>query len=91
MLTIKKTTQFKKDFKRILKQGYDIKELENVIRKLANQEKLEERYCDHQLNGEWQDFRECHIRPDWLLIYLVKSDELILTLTRTGSHSELNL
>ena len=91
MLTIKKTTQFKKDFKRILKQGYDIKELENVIRKLANQEKLEERYCDHQLSGEWQDFRECHIRPDWLLIYLVKSDELILTLTRTGSHSELNL
>ena len=88
MLTIKKTTQFKKDFKRILKQGYDIKELENVIRKLVNQEKLEERYCDHQLNGEWQDFRECHIRPDWLLIYLVKSDELILTLTRTGSHSE---
>ena len=91
MLTIKKTTQFKKDFKRILKQGYDIKELEEVIRKLANQEILEERYCDHQLSGEWKDFRECHIRPDWLLIYLVKSDELVLTLTRTGSHSELNL
>ena len=91
MLTIKKTTQFKKDFKRILKQGYDVKELEEVIKKLAFREELEERYCDHQLVGEWKDFRECHIRPDWLLIYLVKTDELVLTLTRTGSHSELDL
>ena len=67
MLTIKKTTQFKKDLKRILKQGYDIKELEYVIEKLANHMKLEERYYDHQLSGKLKDFRECHIKPDWLL------------------------
>ena len=91
MLTIKKTNQFKKDLKRIVKQGYDMKELEYVIEKLANQMKLEERYYDHQLTGELKDFRECHIKPDWLLMYMVKSNELILTLARTCSHSELEL
>ena len=91
MLTIKKTTQFKKDFKRVLKQGYDIKELEYVIEKLTNQIELEEQYYDHQLTGNLKDFRECHIQPDWSLMYTVKSNELILTLARTGSHSELDL
>lgn len=89
MLTIKRTTQFKRDFKRMVRQGYDTAELIEVIRKLANNEQLPEKYHDHELKGEWKGFRECHIKPDWLLIYLLNGQELILTLTRTGSHSDL--
>ena len=89
MLTIKRTTQFKKDFKRIVKQGVDIQPLIEVIDKLSKEESLDEKFCDHALKGEWNGFRECHIKPDWLLIYLVDKGELILTLSRTGSHSDL--
>ena len=80
MLTIKRTAQFKKDFRRIIKQGLDIKPLIEV---------LDEKFCDHTLKGEWKDFRKCHIKPDWLLIYLIDKGNLILTLSRTGSHSDL--
>lgn len=66
-----------------------IENLYSVIEKLANREKLEEKYKDHDLMGEYQDCRECHITPDWLLIYRVEETELILVLTRTGSHSDL--
>ena len=89
MLTIKRTTQFKRDFRRILRQGYDIAALTEVIEKLANNEPLPENYHDHELKGDWNNFRECHIKPDWLLIYRKNEQELILTLTRTGSHSDL--
>ena len=89
MLTIKRTAQFKKDFKRIVKQGFDIQPLAEVIDKLSKEEPLDEKFCDHALKGEWNGFRECHIKPDWLLIYLVDKGELILTLSRTGSHSDL--
>lgn len=89
MLTIKYQTSFKKDYKRIKKRGYNISLLEEVIDKLANQEELDKKYKDHALVGQQGGFRECHIAPDWLLIYQIKEDELVLTLTRTGTHTEL--
>ena len=89
MLTIKYETTFKRDFKRIVKRGYNIKLLENVIEMLANEQTLPEKYRDHSLIGDYADFRECHITPDWLLIYRISNAELILYLTRTGTHSDL--
>ena len=89
MLTIKYELRFRKDFKRIVKRGYNPKLLEETVDMLANGAVLPERYKDHALNGEYADCRECHIAPDWLLIYKKDNDELILYLTRTGSHSDL--
>ena len=89
MLTIKYETTFKKDFKRIVRRGYDIRLLENVIEMLANGQVLPEKYRDHSLIGDYADCRECHITPDWLLIYKISNAELILYLTRTGTHSDL--
>ena len=71
------------------KRGYQIELLTEVIKKLANGEKLAAKYRDHQLSGNFGLFRECHIQPVWLLIYEMDGDELILYLTRTGSHSDL--
>ena len=89
MLTIKYETSFRKDFKRIVKRGYNIKLLEDVIEILADGKTLPEKYKDHSLTGDYKDCRECHITPDWLLIYQIDGDELILYLTRTGTHSDL--
>lgn len=89
MLTIKYQAAFKKDYKRIVKRGYDMRLLEKVIELLANQKPLPEKNLDHQLSGDYAGCRECHITPDWLLIYEVADEELILYLTRTGSHSDL--
>lgn len=89
MLTIKYQAAFKKDYKRIVKRGYDMRLLEKVIELLANQKPLPEKNRDHQLSGDYAGCRECHITPDWLLIYEVADKELILYLTRTGSHSDL--
>ena len=89
MLTIRYETTFKKDFKRIVKRGYDIHLLEEVIELLSRGQSLPAKYRDHNLSGNYADCRECHITPDWLLIYQIKEDELILCLTRTGSHSDL--
>ena len=89
MLTIRYETTFKKDFKRIVRRGYDVRLLEKVIEILANGEPLPQKYKDHPLIGDYADCRECHITPDWLLIYKISRDELILYLTRTGSHSDL--
>ena len=89
MLTIKYQAAFKKDYKRIVKRGYDMRLLEKVIELLANQKPLPEKNRDHQLSGAYAGCRECHITPDWLLIYEVADEELILYLTRTGSHSDL--
>ena len=79
------TTRMKKDFKRILKRNYNIEEFVYVVQKLLNGLPLEEKYQDHALKNH----RELHIRPDWLLIYQIKDDVLILELTRTGTHSDL--
>lgn len=87
--TVKFTTQFKKDYKSAVKRGYGVELLDEIISKLANGEALSEKHRDHNLAGNWSGFRECHILPDWLLIYKVENDVLVLTLTRTGTHSDL--
>jgi len=80
--------QFKTDMKRIARSGrYTISDLLKVVKSLASDEPLEEKYRDHYLSGNWKNFRECHIKPDWLIIYRLEPDKLILV--RTGSHSEL--
>jgi len=89
MLTIKYHVSFKKDYKRVVKRGYDIRLLEDIIKKLANGEVLPEKNKDHSLSGDYIGCRECHITPDWLLVYEIDNGELILYLTRTGSHSDL--
>ena len=89
MLTIKYHTLFKKDFKRIKKRGYDISRLEKIVELLANEVPLPEQFKDHNLSGNYNGFRECHIAPDWLLIYQVNNNALVLVLSRTGSHSDL--
>ena len=86
---VRPTSKFQKDLKRIQKRGYDISLLTEIIKKLANGEKLPEKNRDHNLNGDYEGCRECHITPDWLLIYEIDHGELILYLTRTGSHSDL--
>lgn len=87
--TIKPTTRFQKDLKRLQKRGYDISLLTTIIKKLANGESLSEKNRDHSLSGGYSGTRECHITPDWLLIYEIVDEELILYLTRTGTHSDL--
>lgn len=87
--TVKFTAQFKKDYKIVAKRGYGIERLNEIISKLANGETLAEKHRDHNLTGNWSGFRECHVLPDWLLIYRVENDVLVLTLTRTGTHSDL--
>ena len=81
------SNQFLKDIKRMKKRGRDIKKLQTVVNKLANNETLHPKYRDHSLMGEWKPCRDCHIEPDWLLVYY--SDSNILRLERTGSHSDL--
>ncbi len=87
MLNIQYTTQFKKDFKRIKKQQKDLSKLQYVIEELANEIQLPPKYRDHSLIGNWKNHNECHIESDWILIYRISQDTLILE--RTGSHSEL--
>jgi mRNA interferase YafQ len=89
MLTIRYQTAFKKDYKRAVKRGYNTNLLEEVIEILVNEEKLPEKYKDHELGGDYVEYRECHITPDWLLIYKIVHKELVLLLTRTGTHSDL--
>ncbi len=88
-LIVKWTNSFKKDYKKAIKRGFKIEKLDLVISKLANCENLEDKYRDHALAGEFIGLRECHIEPDWLLIYTIENNSLILTLSRTGSHSDL--
>lgn len=87
--TVKPTTQFKKDYKRAIKRGRKIELLEKIVELLAMGEALPEKNRDHELSGEWAGHRECHIQPDWLLVYRIEDDVLVLTLARTGTHSDL--
>lgn len=89
MLELVTTGQFRKDYKRVKKRGYNISLLEEVIEILLNEQQLDERYRDHGLVGNYIGFRECHILPDWLLIYAVDKEQLLLTASRTGTHSDL--
>lgn len=87
--TIKPTSKFQKDLKRVQKRGYDLNLLKEIIKKLANGETLSEKHKDHFLTGNYTGKRECHITPDWLLIYEIDGENLFLYLTRTGTHSNL--
>lgn len=86
---VKPTTQFKKDFKLAMKRSMKIELLEEVIAMLAMGETLPDKHKDHALTGNWVGHRECHILPDWLLIYRIEDEVLVLTLARTGTHSDL--
>lgn len=86
---VKTTTQFKKDYKLAVKRGLKIGLLKDIVAALSMGEKLPEKNKDHALSGNWVGHRECHILPDWLLIYRIEDDVLVLTLARTGSHSDL--
>ena len=83
------TAQFKRDYKRIKKRKFNISELQAVVTILAEDKTLPETYRDHALIGPYRNARECHIKPDWLLIYSISNEKLILELMRTGSHSDL--
>lgn len=86
---VKSTSQFKRDYKLAMKRGLKISLLDEVITLLSKGEELPEKYRDHALIGNWLGHRECHILPNWLLIYRIENDVLVLTLSRTGSHSDL--
>ncbi len=83
------SNQFKKDLKTAHKRGYDLDKIKKVIAALASGETLDPKYRDHSLAGNYSGCRECHIQPDWLLVYQVNEDRLILLLIRTGTHSDL--
>ena len=88
---IERTSQFKKDYKLAIKRGCNIEELKKVVTLLANGEPLPEKYRDHDLTNSrnYKNMRECHIEPDWLLVYKITESVLILSLNRTGTHSDL--
>jgi mRNA interferase YafQ len=87
--TVKPSSIFQKDLKRIDKLGYNLLLLTEVIKIIANGEELPDKYRDNNLSGKYTSCRECHITPDWLLIYELTESDLILYLTRTGTHSDL--
>ncbi len=91
LLKLAPSTKFKKDLKRVMKQGKTRELIDDVIEKLQHQKPLPQKNRDHALIGDYKGYRECHITPDWLLIYRITNNNFVelLELTRTGSHSEL--
>lgn len=89
LLNVRFTKKFNKDRKLIIKRGYNIQKLKDVIALLRENTPLPAKYLDHALSGNYAGYRECHIEPDWLLIYKIKNDTLTLVLSRTGTHSDL--
>ena len=89
MFTVKFTSAFKKSYKLMKKRGQDLSLLDEVVDKLRQGIPLDEKNHDHELTGPFTGFRECHVKPDWLLIYLIENQILTLTLVETGSHSDL--
>ena len=87
--TVKTTSRFRKDYKLMQKRGLEMARLDKVITMLASGETLDEKYHDHALGGSFTGHRECHIAPDWLLVYYTEDDILALTLVRAGTHSDL--
>ena len=87
--TIKFTSSYKKSYKLIKKRGFDTSLLDEVVDQLRQGKRLEKKYKDHSLSGKFVGFRECHIKPDWLLVYFLDDDILTLTLVNTGSHSDI--
>ena len=89
MLELILSNHFKKDLKLAKKRGYNLELLNEVVETLQKEEPLPEKNRDHSLTGDYVGFRECHIQPDWLLVYRVDGEELLLFLSRTGTHSDL--
>lgn len=89
MYKVYSTNTFKKDIIKAKKSGLNINELNSVIKSIANNEILDTKHKDHALKGNWIGYRECHIRPDWILVYRIVNEKLLLVLQRTGTHSEL--
>lgn len=89
LYAIKTTGKFKRSYKRAQKRGLKREDMECVLGKLSHGEKLDRKYKDHVLKGKYKGFHECHIHPDWLLIYLIENDILTITLINTGSHADL--
>ena len=89
MLELVTTAQFRKDLRRIRRRGYDLSKLDRVLRSLLGEEPLPAKHRDHALSGDYIGFRECHVEPDWLLVYAIDKGLLILTASRTGTHADL--
>ena len=89
MYTVKFTTAYKKSYKLMKKRGMDLSLLDNVVDTLRQSKQLDTKYHDHALSGKFKGFRECHIKPDWLLVYLIENDILTLTLVDTGTHADI--
>ena len=89
MLSPQETTRFRRDLRRMRRRGKDVQKLQAVVRLLVHEQPLAPRYRDHPLVGDWLGYRDCHIEPDWLLIYKIDREKATLTLARTGTHSEL--
>ena len=89
MYRVATTGKFRRDYQRAHKRGYDLDLIEAAIAQLAKDGTLPEKYRDHALTGRWKGKRECHIVPDWLLVYEIKKDILVLILSRTGTHADI--
>lgn len=89
MYNVKFTSAYKRSYKLIKKRGLDISLLDEVVDQLRQGKTLDQKYHDHGLTGNLKGFRECHIKPDWLLIYLIENDVLTLTLVDTGTHADV--
>ncbi len=89
MYKLLQTNEYKKKLKKLIKNGYNINKMKEVVDLLVEGKPLPPKYKDHPLKGNFIGFRECHVEPDWLLIYKIQNDILILTLVTTGTHSEL--
>lgn len=89
MLKLETTVQFRRDYKRMMKRGCKRELIEKVIETLLEEKPLDIKHRDHELKGDYAGFRECHIQPDWLLVYKVDKGKLILTASRTGTHADL--
>ena len=89
MLIPQESTRFRRDLRRMKRRGKDLEKLKKVVRLLVEEQILPDRYRDHNLVGDWSGYRDCHIESDWLLLYKIDRDEKILTLARTGTHSDL--
>ncbi|MBR1438578.1 MAG: type II toxin-antitoxin system YafQ family toxin [Synergistaceae bacterium] len=89
MYTVRTSKRYRRELKKVISRGKDIGKLEEVINILASGEKLPQKYSDHPLSGDWKGFRECHIEPNWLLVYSIHDDILVLVLMSTGTHSDV--
>jgi mRNA interferase YafQ len=89
MLTLQESTRFRRDLRRMKRRGKDLAPVQDVVRRLVADQPLPERHRDHPLVGNWSGYRECHIEPDWLLIYKIDREEETFTLVRTGTHTDL--